>query len=422
MIYGTEDHAQRYRCLHLRQQLDLYGMPSCALRFDEVSPSAVRRHKAVILHRVPFDKHIDKLILQARRQGNLSLFDTDDLVFEGSACDVMCPPLAENTVRAALHRDETARYCRMMELADAVLVSTGFLARQATRFGKRAHVHRNAFSLEMLALSERAYEQCEVSDQRLVIGYASGTPTHDRDFQEAKPALRHTLSKYPHTELWLIGHVDPGPDWGVASDRIKQLAFVPWQRLPGLLARFDINIAPLEANNPFCQAKSEVKYIEAGLVRVPTVASRTDAFEYAIRSAENGLLVDGHQDWVGALERLVEDAPFRREMGERAYADVLRRYHPLVRGRELLATLDLITREVHGRALWPGRSAGGVAEATAFECASPAACGSRPSVGRKALYALRYRGLRTFLMQGWVYVRRCLAQQRSYREPGGQER
>jgi hypothetical protein len=49
----------------------------------------------------------------------------------------------------------------------------------------------------------------------------------------------------------------------------------------------DINLAPLVMDNPFAQSKSEIKYMEAALVRAPTIASPTDAYRFAIRPGEN---------------------------------------------------------------------------------------------------------------------------------------
>ena len=66
-----------------------------------------------------------------------------------------------------------------------------------------------------------------------------------------------------------------------------------WQGLPNIVAQIDINLAPLELDNPFCQAKSEIKFTEAALVGVPTVASPTQAFVYAMRDGEDGLLAAG---------------------------------------------------------------------------------------------------------------------------------
>ena len=48
--------------------------------------------------------------------------------------------------------------------------------------------------------------------------------------------------------------------------------------LPALISEVDINLAPL-VDSIFNRAKSEIKWIEAALVKVPTVASKIGAFQ-----------------------------------------------------------------------------------------------------------------------------------------------
>lgn len=412
-VHGGRGDAQRYRCLHLREQLHLYGIPCQVREFRGEPLSGSQDYDVVVFHRIPFDGYVDKLISPIHGLGGLVVFDTDDLIFDSSALGWVRALSNEDALRIELHTRDVGLYRRMLGISDAVLVSTDYLAQQTSALGKPSRVHRNAFSLEMLSISQDARVRRDRRDGRVVIGYASGTPTHNRDFQEARPALQEILGKYPRAELRIIGPLDPGDDWGTLTERIRHLPFVSWRELPHLLAQFDVNVAPLEPGNPFCEAKSEVKYIEAGLVGVPTVASRIGAFEFAIRSGENGFLASTHDEWTEALGRLVDDAALRREMGERAYEDVLQRYHPLVRGRELISTLNGIAEEVRGRPLW---NEGAIIPLDVRQSQQANLSASLsgdfdhhekyPSLIARSLYALRYRGLRVFLMQGWVFVKR----------------
>src|SRR5512142_2008819 len=93
-------------------------------------------------------------------------------------------------------------------------------------FNRPVRVHRNAFSLEMLALSNAAFQQRTVrvanrEGDRLVIGYASGTRTHDHDFALIQPALCEVLGHYPQAELWLMGDIDAGDAWGSLRGQVK---------------------------------------------------------------------------------------------------------------------------------------------------------------------------------------------------------
>ena len=136
------------------------------------------------------------------------------------------------------------------------------------------------------------------------------------------------MARHPQTELHILGPLVVPPELRQFGERVRNLPLVPWQEVLGILSTFDINLGPLERGNPFCHAKSEVKYIEAAPLSIPTVASRIDAFEFAIRDGENGFLAGDTEEWVEKLEQLLSDSTLRRRMGEAARADVLARYTP----------------------------------------------------------------------------------------------
>jgi len=375
----------------------------------------------LILHRTSYDSRVEQLLEVAKEQCSLVVLDTDDLIFDPGAFRWIDSPDFQDPIRAALYREDMQRHRVTMDLCDAITVSTNYLAEQVRQLGKPVWVHRNAFSMEMLSLAEAAYQQRKTVPGRVVIGYASGTPTHDKDFEVAKPALKHILQRYPQTELWLVGPLNPGADWGAFGARVKHDPLVPWRELPQVLAQFDINIAPLVSENPFSQSKSEIKYVEAALVRVPTITSPTSAFRYAIQSGENGYLAADLQDWIDAIIALIEEPQSRRSIGERAYAHTLTNYHPAKRAAELLSTLAQIYQSQIGESsaylgeinLRQNRS--NVATENMLNFRVNPEHEHQPTLTRMALYSLRYRGLRTLLMQVWIYLRRMLAPLFPYR-------
>ena len=98
------------------------------------------------------------------------------------------------------------------------------------------------------------------------------------------------LAARPQARLRLGGHLLPHPALAAVADRIERLPFLPWHEMLAVLATADVQLAPLRLDDPFSDAKSEVKYLEAGALGVPTVASPTDAFRRVIRHGVNGLL------------------------------------------------------------------------------------------------------------------------------------
>jgi hypothetical protein len=117
---------------------------------------------------------------------------------------------------------------------------------------------------------------------------------------------------------------------------------VPLVELAAELADVDFAIVPLELGNPYCEAKSEVRYMEAGAVAVPLIASPIEAYRAAIRNGQTGMLAATTEQWIAALRVLIDEPERRRAFGMAAHADVLRRYTPVARSRELLDVLATV--------------------------------------------------------------------------------
>lgn len=411
ILSGVQGDTRRYRTHHLAEQLRLAGLD---VRLSHITaPDALglaEKADCIIVHRLVWDRVTRLLFACAEKQRALVLLDIDDLVFDPEVFDHIDSPDFADARRARLYRENMRRSREVLDHCAGVLASTEFLAERARACGKPAWVHRNAFSLEMLALSTAA-RQAARSESDFIIGYASGTRTHDRDFALAAPAIRGFLRRHADARLWLAGHLDPGAGWDELEGRIQRQAFRPWRLLPALLAGFTVNLAPLRSDNPFGQSKSEIKFMEAGLVGVPTIASPTEAFLHAIRDQHTGLIAHSQADWEEALETLFAAPGQRRALAEAAYRDILARYAPWVRAAEALRTLDQAAEELTGRAF--GIRSAQIPPLSSPEAARalwlPAKLEKHPTLFERGLHTLRSRGISTLGDEIWIYFRRLLA-------------
>jgi len=333
-----------YRCVHLSEQLHSLGQEARVVDwFDEtrIDPASAVGYDAVVLYRLPMSAPLSQVIKAARTAGVPAILDTDDLIFEPELVYQQRAVAQLSTREQAQHVEGVGRYLQTLQACDAVTTATPFLAELVRRRGKQVFVHRNALGNEMLAAANRlqAKRSARVPSERVVIGYGSGTATHDTDFSEAAPALRTILDQFPATELWLVGPVAISSELEAFGTRVRRFPLTDWQGWFERAGQFDIALGPLEMENVFCRAKSEIKFVEAGALGVPLVASRTEPFTEVLAPGENGLLASNKEEWTEALRSLVENPGRRTQIGKSARASVLRRYAPEIRAAELAQLL-----------------------------------------------------------------------------------
>jgi len=408
IISGVKGDTRRYRSFHLHEQFNAAGIPN---ELGHITQPGIfqraERADVIILQRVIYDRFVEKIIRVVRERGGLVILDLDDLVFDPEAIKWINSPDFMDPVRARLYIQNIQRNRQTLENCDAAITATSFLADQVREVGKPAWVHRNAFSQEMFRLSEAVAGERRSDHEKVMVGYASGTPTHNQDFAMIQTPLQKVMDRHPEVELCLVGPITLSVGWEGYEHRIRRIKLVPWRVLPKILAQFDINLAPLSLDNPFAQSKSEIKYIEAGLVRVPTIASPTNAFSHAIHPGQNGFLAAGPSEWEALLENLICNTHHRSEIGERARQDIQERYHPAFRCKELVASLNEISQTQGKNFHW--QLSGALKNEDGLRIWQDPMLERHPTLIEMGLYNLRYRGLKTLLGFTWVFFRRILA-------------
>ena len=333
-----------YRCVHLQEQLKQLGYEAeVAEWFNDgaVDANSALRYDVLFLYRLAMSPALGDLIARARELGKPVIFDTDDLIFEPDLIEWHRGIRHLTVEERALHLEGVRRYRETLLACDAATVATPVLAQLVRALGRPAFVHRNALGNEMLALAEELYRKrtTRQPNERLVIGYGSGTPTHEVDFEEVTAALVDVLNRFPDVELWIAGPLMVPPQLASFGQRLRSFPLTHWRDWFELLNQMDIALAPLEQGNIFCRAKSEIKFVEAGALGLPVVASDIDPFQDSITNGDDGLLASDPDAWTRALTLLIEEPDQRRRIGEAARRAVLNRYSPQARAAELMAIL-----------------------------------------------------------------------------------
>jgi glycosyltransferase involved in cell wall biosynthesis len=278
---------------------------------------------------------LNQFIKKCKELNIVVAFDLDDYLFEPSVIHLI--EWVNQT--KSIEREQLIRHINQcketFDACDYFICPTDFLAHKAEEAGRKAYVIRNGFDSELVqiymkGLAERNFSN---NEKTIKIGYFSGTNTHQKDFHSIAPVILKILEEYNHVNLYVCGHLELDSRFDKYMHKIEKSPFVPLEQLAYSLSEININIAPLEPGNIFCESKSELKYFHAGILKIPTVASATDAFRYAIKNGENGFLASNGKEWYSSLRALIEDSSLRKSMGEKAFIHVRDTYMP-----EILAT------------------------------------------------------------------------------------
>ena len=225
---------------------------------------------------------------------------------------------------------------KTLKLCEGAITTTEAMAAELKKFVPEAYINRNLASDRMVQLSEEAYlkRQMEEPHNTIDIGYFSGNITHDQDFELILPAITKLMESYANVRLCLAGEITLPEKLKQYEERVVINKLVNWEKLPELIASVDINIAPL-VDTLFNRAKSENKWVEAALVRVPTVASDTGAFARMIQDGKTGILCENTESaWFVGMESLVKDINYRKQIAQNAYQYVIENCTTIVKSAE----------------------------------------------------------------------------------------
>jgi len=326
-------HPYRYRVLHQMEELDAGFLESDAVDYLNFDPIIVRDYRVIIFFRCPWTERVDKAITLAKKLNKKVLFDIDDLVIDKKYTELIPYIKTLSYSEKAIYDDGVMRNGKTLKLCDGAITTTEGLAKELKNYVPTVFINRNVASEEMWKLSQKALNKNynKTKNESIIIGYFSGSITHDSDIEMIKDALIKILNENKNVQLLLLGELSE-PDYLIEfSSRIIRRTFIDWRELPEIISNVDINIAPIE-NTIFNAAKSENKWVEAALVKVPTIASNVGAFKQVIYHNLTGLLCDDVKEWYISLKNLIYNKELRKNIAENAYNHCKIEYNTIYSG------------------------------------------------------------------------------------------
>jgi glycosyltransferase involved in cell wall biosynthesis len=284
-----------------------YPRPSPRL---ELAPSP--RAQALLVYREAKPELGDGAYRLARRRGLPVVYDTDDLLLD----------VPDHLAVAAWYAALRPHLIRWIRQADHVTASTPALAAELAEYNPSVSVLPNFIDIDLWGISEIS----PPDDGPVTIGFWGGSG-HLRDLRPLTPAFRHLKQRYGRGVRFLFcGCCDPEllslEDVRI-GDYVKSYAEYACMTRR---CRLDIAIAPLAVHR-FNRCKSPIKFFEYSVRGACGVYADLEPYQPVVRHGENGFLIgpDG-EEWVGALEQLVEDPGLRYRLARQAQTEVLARH------------------------------------------------------------------------------------------------
>lgn len=330
----TLPHPSRYRVDHQIEQLESSGMSADQVFYEQLSLDKIKYYRAFVFFRCPITDTVKEFIKVAKSYNKVVFYDIDDLVFDKQYTDTIKYVKQMNKSDRKLYDDGVKRMGETLDLCDYAITTTETLAKELKKHVKEVFINRNVASEEMTYLSLKALKNIKKDNNKIVMGYLSGSITHNPDFELILPTLKRLFDEYDNLYLQVVGHLDIPKSLEKYKDRIITAPFMPWEELPKVIAGLDINLAPLE-ESLFNDAKSENKWTEASLCKVVTVASNFGAFKKVIKNNKTGILCKTEEDWYKNLKKLIENKELRNEIGNNAFNEVMRHKITTYSGIEL---------------------------------------------------------------------------------------
>lgn len=348
IVNGAEKTVSEiHRIFHLENKLNIINTPHVTLTgnlLNRLVTKKIYNFDLLYIHRSYCQDNIVNLINKFKDSGKKVIYDIDDLIFDKDKLDKIAFLRTTDKYTFNHFVKNTDNYLKIMKMADLIITPTDFLSEYIkNKYHLKTGVLRNHLDQKSLDNGKNIFiKNKNKKNEDIIIGYFPGTKTHQKDLEIINETLQKLLQKYPYLKLKIVGDPSLAAFFDQTKNQIILHKKVPYKKLMKLYRDVDINLAPSEINNDFCESKSELKYFFAGACGIPTIASATNAFEYAIKNGVNGYLCYKDKDWDKYLEELINNRQKRLSMGKKAFSHVQEKYNPTYQSQELKKILEKI--------------------------------------------------------------------------------
>ena len=337
-ISGYEDTKRIYNIFSSRvfnqiEQLKAGFLESNAYFYRNFEPTMVLDYRVIIFYLCPWTAKVNEAITLAKKLNKKVIFDVDNLLIDTKYTN-MIPFIKSLSIKEKKLFDENiVRIGKTLKLCDFAVTTTKVLAKELKHYISNVFINPDVVNEEMWKLSYDILkkENDKKMKDHLIIGYWNENIALNSNFDMIKPVLLKILKEFKNVEILFFGELNYSVNYKNYKEFQSQINYKEVTNLKKLLqiiSNVDIILAPLE-NNIFNAAQNEIKWVEAALVKVPTVASNFGVFKQVIKDKETGILCSELNDWYISLKNLIINENFRKKLGENAYTFCKNKYNTL---------------------------------------------------------------------------------------------
>ncbi len=285
LYYAVQSKASAfYRCL-----MPMYALNMSGKAVSHASRARFGREALnydVVVMQIENSPSALEFAIALQKEGKKVVYEIDD------AFDCLEPWHPQYASYGQPERQEAIR--AMMAQADAVQVSTPWLAARYSDVAKRIEVVPNIIELAAWPPADRLRR-----DGRWKVLWA-GSPSHAGDLETVIPALGEFAKAHPDVTIVFFGQTVK--DDRIPANQVETIDFCEFEEYPAALAAIDadVAIAPL-TDVPFNRGKSNLRILQYWATGYPVIASDVGPYR-EIRNGDDGLLCASAASWLANLE------------------------------------------------------------------------------------------------------------------------
>lgn len=264
-------------------------------------PDLIDDYKVVVIQQ-PKGESWEQMITALQEAGKKVVFEVDDYLHGVNE-------RPDHGFKDAFDKRALVLYERCMRMADALIVSTEYIARKYKKYNPNVYVCQNGIDLKRYALTRPKRSTVN-------IGWAGATG-HLEAIRPWISQVYHVMMQRPEVSFVSIGQnfADGLKPLLENPDRAVSIPFCAIEQYPSAMSMIDIALGPAGGGSWY-KGKSDLRWLEAAALGIPIIARPSVYPE--IEPGVTGFHATAPHEMVPILMELLNDPELRERVGAQA--------------------------------------------------------------------------------------------------------